>query len=384
MSSLHNSYFQLFLEDLISLKEELLFDLNTDAANDEKIERFELASKTECDLNGNLFVANHYALKDLNSVSSVHSSPSKSSQWTWECRSLDDLAMLSRKGSFRSQFALTLCDQNLSSSCRSLEILEQKLPRPNYLDQELINTSLLIKPLCLKSGTGICTTGFENVCTKCVFMTAEKHPNLKLRQKQYIGINHGVNSNIGVSSCVVRDTDFCRSVTCLPTYLETQTNLAAFPGDRKHTEQLIATKVETSLRRRNAVPSVKIDPMDLFDYDSDSDKLSDILEDDLERGSAVLAAFVVAFITISFFGTLVAMISVTMSVSGDYQGRVIAFNLCKQFSAWSDLELNESSWCENKIFNYHFDTAVHCKCFMPFSTTNFTKNSFTLPPFQLN
>ena len=73
--------------------------------------------------------------------------------------------------------------------------------------------------------------------------------------------------------------------------------------------------------RRNAVPSVKIDPMDLFDYDSDSDKLSDILEDDLERGSAVLAAFVVAFITISFFGTLVAMISVTMSVSGDYQAK---------------------------------------------------------------
>ena len=73
--------------------------------------------------------------------------------------------------------------------------------------------------------------------------------------------------------------------------------------------------------RRNAVASVKIDPMDLFDYDSDSDKLSDILEDDLERGSAVLAAFVVAFITISFFGTLVAMISVTMSVSGDYQAK---------------------------------------------------------------
>ena len=75
--------------------------------------------------------------------------------------------------------------------------------------------------------------------------------------------------------------------------------------------------------RRNAVPSVKIDPMDLFDYDSDSDKLSDILEDDLERGSAVLAAFVVAFITISFFGTLVAMISVTMSVSGDYQAKYL-------------------------------------------------------------
>ena len=49
---------------------------------------------SECDLNGNLFVANHYALKDLNSVSSVHSSPSKSSQWTWECRSLGKIKKL--------------------------------------------------------------------------------------------------------------------------------------------------------------------------------------------------------------------------------------------------------------------------------------------------
>ena len=65
--------------------------------------------------------------------------------------------------------------------------------------------------------------------------------------------------------------------------------------------------------------NVEVNTENLFDYDSDSDKLSDILEDDLERGSAVLAAFVVTLITVSFFGSLVAMISVTMSVSGDYQ-----------------------------------------------------------------
>ena len=72
-------------------------------------------------------------------------------------------------------------------------------------------------------------------------------------------------------------------------------------------------------RRRNAVSSVAVNPQDLFDYDTDSDKVSDILEDDLERGSAVLAAFVVTLITVTFFGTLVAMLSVTMSLSGDYQ-----------------------------------------------------------------
>ena len=77
-------------------------------------------------------------------------------------------------------------------------------------------------------------------------------------------------------------------------------------------------KVEL-FRRRNAVPSVAVNPHELFDYDTDSDKVSDILEDDLERGSAVLAAFVVTLITVTFFGTLVAMLSVTMSLSGDYQ-----------------------------------------------------------------
>ena len=74
-----------------------------------------------------------------------------------------------------------------------------------------------------------------------------------------------------------------------------------------------------NFRRRNAVPSVAVNTHELFDYDTDSDKVSDILEDDLERGSAVLAAFVVTLITVTFFGTLVAMLSVTMSLSGDYQ-----------------------------------------------------------------
>ena len=61
----------------------------------------------------------------------------------------------------------------------------------------------------------------------------------------------------------------------------------------------------------------------MFDYDTDSDKVSDVLEDDLERGSATLAAFVVTLITVTFFGTLVSMISVTMSLSGDYQVEII-------------------------------------------------------------
>ena len=55
------------------------------------------------------------------------------------------------------------------------------------------------------------------------------------------------------------------------------------------------------------------------DTESESDKVSDLPQDDLERGSALIAAFVVAFITIAFFTVLTLMLLFTLSVSGDYQ-----------------------------------------------------------------
>ena len=56
------------------------------------------------------------------------------------------------------------------------------------------------------------------------------------------------------------------------------------------------------------------------DSESESDKVSDLPQDDLERGSALIAAFVVAFITVAFFTVLTLMLLFTLSVSGDYQG----------------------------------------------------------------
>ena len=47
--------------------------------------------------------------------------------------------------------------------------------------------------------------------------------------------------------------------------------------------------------------------------------MSGVLEDDLERGSALIAAVVVTFITITFFSIMIAMLSFTLSVYGDYQ-----------------------------------------------------------------
>ena len=121
-------------------------------------------------------------------------------------------------------------------------------------------------------------------------------------------------------------------------------------------------------RRRNAVASVAVNHDDLFDYDTDSDKVSDILEDDLERGSAVLAAFVVTLITVTFFGTLVAMLSVTMSLSGDYQVHHVSFSLLSNafysiilldriftgtsYSIWfvpNISRLGECSWKRNEL-----------------------------------
>ena len=135
----------------------------------------------------------------------------------------------------------------------------------------------------------------------------------------------------------------------LPTFLPTGARLGRFPGDPGHPLQ----------------PA----PHLLLPYHSDSDKMSDVLAEDLERGSAVVAALVVTLITLWFLGTMITMISITMSVSGDYQGRVIAHDLCKSFPNWSFIGGTESSRCDQKIFNYHFSTETHCSCFLQQPTT---------------
>ena len=146
------------------------------------------------------------------------------------------------------------------------------------------------------------------------------------------------------------------SNTNLPTYIRSGVQLGQFPGDS--TNQF---KRKEQSARRNAVNTVEYEPE--LDYSSDSDKVSDLLEDDLERGSAVIAAIVVTAITIWFFGTIFAMFFVTMSISGDYQGRIITYNLCRNFPEWSFITGNDTSWCDPKIFNYHFQLDVQCPCF---------------------
>ena len=169
------------------------------------------------------------------------------------------------------------------------------------------------------------------------------------------------------------------SEPCLPTSIQSPVRLSAFPGDTAHTlDPAVSQQVQRSeldqLRRSSwSGPEVL--------SESESDRLSGILEDDLEKGSALTAAFVVVFITVAFFTTLITMLAFTLSVAGDYQatlpsllesslimfhsrqGRVIAFSLCRGSSAWSHLTGEGRSWCDDRIFNYHFQPSIHCPCF---------------------
>ena len=99
--------------------------------------------------------------------------------------------------------------------------------------------------------------------------------------------------------------------------------------------------------------------------DSDSDKFSDgeYLDDDIEKGNAVMAAVTVVVIFLIFFLCMAIMLTWTLLVLGDHQvmtrslkslvfrlnlrnvqGRRIAFQLCSNFPQWSHLVQTEESW----------------------------------------
>lgn len=169
---------------------------------------------------------------------------------------------------------------------------------------------------------------------ECTFLAAMRSSRLLLTRGrgQYLTIGGPGDTGGRAAASVVRDK--FSSAPSLPSLVPRPAHLAHFPGDTRHRDTFLEAALAARQRsgpgnictlvnaecclRRNAVSAVAVDP-GMFDYDTDSDKVSDVLEDDLERGSATLAAFVVTLITVTFFGTLVSMISVTMSLSGDYQ-----------------------------------------------------------------
>ena len=62
------------------------------------------------------------------------------------------------------------------------------------------------------------------------------------------------------------------------------------------------------------------------------------------------------------------------------QGRVIAYNLCRNIPGWDHLIGNGTSWCSDKIFNYHFQLSLHCPCF---SLLHNSSSTASLPPFKV-
>ena len=317
---------------------------------------------------------------------SLDSSPRKRTPCTIGCKSLDDLELISRRGSLRSQFAVTCEDFTGGKSSKTnvddgvnthetlikvKETLDKKKQR-KWLPLKT-NRAYLLRPVCSETRRGkLCTKGLNHSCTTETMQTILDSTSFNTGEANFISIDDKVSDKN-------KDISLIRgkfsSATNLPTYIKSGVQLGNFPGDSKN-----AFKRKTI--RRNAVPTVEYEPDIYYDSD-DSSKVSDLPEDDLERGSAIVAAFVVTLITIWFFGTMISMIFITMSVSGDYQGRIITYNLCKNFPDWSGIIVNDSSWCDPKIFNYHFQLSVQCPCFSPdhnpYLNTSLDLH-YTLPP----
>ena len=76
-------------------------------------------------------------------------------------RSLDDLDLIKRRGSLRSQFAVTFSDLSLKSSKQTLSSYDNVAPpTASFKNVDNIkNTSYLIRPLCKENPYSICTSG---------------------------------------------------------------------------------------------------------------------------------------------------------------------------------------------------------------------------------
>ena len=172
MTSVETSYLRLFMEDLVSLREDLFsgsqgnsLDTTPLTPRKKSIEKGEDDDDESRRYYDNLSLSKFCLPNGL----SAQSTPRKSSlninntsnHWIVECRSLDDLDLIKRRGSLRSQFAITFSDLSLKSSNRTLSSYEQPPPTSfSYKDvKNNNNTSYLIQPLCTENPHGICTSG---------------------------------------------------------------------------------------------------------------------------------------------------------------------------------------------------------------------------------
>ena len=166
MTSVETSYFRLFMEDLISLREDLFTGSQENSLDTTPLvprKKFIQEEEEPRRCYDNLSLSKCCLQNGL----SAQSTPRKASlninnHRTVECQSLDDLDLIRRRGSLRSQFAVTFSDLSLKSSNRSLFSAGGTIPKPsngNVTNKTSQNNSFLIRPLCTKNPLDICTSG---------------------------------------------------------------------------------------------------------------------------------------------------------------------------------------------------------------------------------
>ena len=174
MTSVETSYLRLFMEDVVSLREDLLSgsqDNSLDKTTLTPITSNKKSFHEEEEEKSRRYYDNLSPSKFcLPNGLSAQSTPGKASlninnssdHWIVECRSLDDLDLIKRRGSLRSQFAVTFSDLSLKSSNRTLSSYDHEptlTASCKNVENNNNNTSHLIRPLCKENPHGICTSG---------------------------------------------------------------------------------------------------------------------------------------------------------------------------------------------------------------------------------
>jgi hypothetical protein len=166
----------------------------------------------------------------------LDSSPRKRTPCTIGCKSLDDLELISRRGSLRSQFAVTCEDFTGGKSSKTnvddgvnthdtllkvKETLDKKKQR-KWLPLKT-NRAYLLRPVCSETRRGkLCTKGLNHSCTTETMQTILDSTSFNTGEANFISIDVKVSDKN-------KDISLIRgkfsSATNLPTYIKSGVQL---------------------------------------------------------------------------------------------------------------------------------------------------------------
>ena len=135
------------------------------------------------------------------------------------------------------------------------------------------------------------------------------------------------------------------------------------------------TTIETSLDDTDSINVINDDSIGYFpsldeesieNEETDSTISDDVLINDLEKSNATFAAFTVVIIFSLFFLELAFTLLYMLSVNSvNFQGQIIAHDICKNSYGWEFIVNMTESWCDPRIFDREFRLDVQCPCFVP-------------------